>query len=115
MTWVMVAVGVWVLCAVVAALLIGRAIRLADRKEAEALERQYAAHLPNVVIDPLHAPDETDAGLPCPANPWAVERLHAPEHAVAEEPFRPAPRTPAAHHRVPSDERTPNSRSRGRS
>ena len=45
MSWVVIVVAGWVVVAVAVALLIGRAIRIADRKVAEATE------LPNFAVD----------------------------------------------------------------
>ncbi len=105
MTWVLVAVGAWLLCAVLAALVIGRSIRIADQR---AAEQRAAEHLvaerdalrPNVVFDPLHAPDESDAGIPTPTDTPAVEQLTPP----------PPSGRRAVGDCVPSSERKPSSR-----
>ncbi len=75
MSWVLVAVAVWLVLAVGVALLVGRGIRLADQKAAE----EYA---PNFVVDasPVPPPSATAGSPPAPRE--------APEHEPASFPWR---------------------------
>ena len=82
MTWVLAGVAAWLALAVLVGVLVGRGIRLADRKEAES--RAAAAAEPNFVVDPAPAP-RPDAPMPSdpPATPW-------PRVPASEQ--RPSPR-----------------------
>jgi hypothetical protein len=51
MSWVWALGAVWLVLGALIAVLIGRGIRLADRKQAEALAAETAD--PNVVVDPV--------------------------------------------------------------
>jgi hypothetical protein len=83
MTWVLAGVAAWLTLAVLVAVLVGRGIRLADRKEAE--HRAAGAAEPNFVVDPAPAPrpDAPTASAP-PATPRprvpASEQQPSPRH-----------------------------------
>lgn len=76
MTWVLIAVAGWIVLAIGAALLIGRAIALADRRSGESL---------NFVVD-LEAPVFTDGA---PAAPPAL----TPDESAIPEQVDPGPST----------------------
>ena len=62
MSWVWAVVAVWLMLGVLIGVLIGRSIRLADRKQAEALAAQTAE--PNFVVDPVVLPPDAHEPLP---------------------------------------------------
>jgi hypothetical protein len=76
MSWVWVVGAVWLLLGVLIGVLIGRGIRLADRKQAEDLAAQAAE--PNFVVDRAVLPPHTNAPIPQqPARPTAEDmRAH---------------------------------------
>ncbi len=69
MSWVWAVGAVWLLLGLLVGVLIGRGIRLADRKQAEITATETAA--PNFVVDPLlpppHAGEPTSSQPPRPA------------------------------------------------
>jgi len=62
MTWVWAVVAVWLVLGVLIGVLIGRGIRVADRKQAEALAAQTSE--PNFVVDPVALPPDAHEPLP---------------------------------------------------
>ena len=62
MTWVWAVVAVWLLLGVLIGVLIGRGIRVADRKQAEALAAEPAD--PNFVVDAAALPPHVHRPLP---------------------------------------------------
>ena len=76
MNWVLLIGAVWLTVAVLVGVLIGRGIRLADRKEEEAATPVAAE--PNFVVDP----DATAADAIAPAAPVrASERARSPRES----------------------------------
>jgi hypothetical protein len=73
MTWVLAGVAAWLVLAVLVGVLVGRGIRLADRKAAGS--RAAAAAEPNFVVDPHPAP-RPDA--PRPSAPPAAPQPRVP-------------------------------------
>jgi hypothetical protein len=67
MSWVLVIAGAWMAVAAVVAILVGRSIRLADRKAAAE-----AAQAPNFVVQPADAPALDEA------NPQTVPSARPP-------------------------------------
>jgi hypothetical protein len=74
MSWVWAVGAVWLLLGGLVGVLIGRGIRLADRKQAESTATDAAE--PNFVVDPL----PPHAGTPIPPQPGrpAAENLQPP-------------------------------------
>jgi hypothetical protein len=74
MSWVLVAVAVWLLCSVALALLIARAIHLADRRT--AVDRSYLAP-------------------PGPVGPLGIPQVPSPRTAAVRDCGQPAEVRPA--------------------
>jgi hypothetical protein len=87
MTWVLVIVASWVLLAALAAVLIGRSVRLADARAA----REATVHEPNFVVDPATAPSGLHAAtvLPFPLERRAEADGSAPPPAGRDAPTVP--------------------------
>ena len=110
MNWVLLIGAVWLAVAVFVGVLIGRGIRLADRKQAEA----FAAEVPaaNFVVDvtppvaaeaaePAETP-ESDA-LPAPATPdRARHAIPKSRQSGVRAPVRASERTPSQRESGPS-------------
>jgi hypothetical protein len=94
MKWVLIIGAVWLVLAFGVAVLIGRGIRLADRKEAE---RRAAS--PNFVVD--QAPPAPPASPKAPAQPEQARQSI------------PTVRPSAIQSCVPDSERTPSTRKSG--
>ena len=76
MNWVLLIGAVWLIVAVLVGVLIGRGIRLADRKEEEAATPEAAE--PNFVVDP----DATTPNAIAPRPPVrASERARSPRES----------------------------------
>jgi hypothetical protein len=88
MTWVLLIGAVWLTVAALVGVLIGRSIRLADRKNEDAAAAEAAA--PNFVVDPapLALPQPAAPDNVLPSVPTA-RTSSAP--ALAEPPREPGP------------------------
>jgi hypothetical protein len=73
MTWVLLIGAVWLTVAVLVGVLIGRSIRLADRKNEE---NAAAAAAPNFVVD-LSPPAAAAARAPDAVEPDTPDRVHS--------------------------------------
>ena len=93
MTWVLVIGAGWVLLAALAALVIGRSVRLADAKAAA----EAAAEEPNFVVDPATAPSGLPAATVLPFRAPAAADGHAarPVRDTPTIPGIPVARPPA--------------------
>ena len=87
MTWVLVIVASLVLLATLAAVLIGRSVRLADARAA----REATVREPNFVVDPATAPSGHRAALVLPFRPErrADANIAAPRPAGRDTPTIP--------------------------
>jgi hypothetical protein len=75
MSWVWAVVAVWLLLAVLVGVLIGRGVRLADRKQAETTAAEAAA--PNFVVDPPARAEQPPA-IPVQASERRIQRTPSP-------------------------------------
>jgi hypothetical protein len=91
MSWVMATIAAWILVAIVACLIIGRGIRLADHRATQAAPEPDA---PNVVADPIA---QSAAGM----TSVAAEGDAGPASRSASMPHA----RPTAHHGVPAARR----------
>jgi hypothetical protein len=120
MTWVLLIGAVWLSVAAFVGVLIGRGVRLADRKEEEAAAGEAAS--PNFVVDPL-APALAGPPVPtgtAPADPLEVDipetEIPATTEPSAAERTRhsiPTARPAAVRAPIRSSERTPTHRDSG--
>jgi hypothetical protein len=100
MNWVLLIGAVWLTVAALVGVLIGRGIRLADRKEEEAAAAEAAE--PNFVVDPdATALDATAPGADATPESATSNRVR---HSI------PTTRPPAARAPVPASERTQSPR-----
>jgi hypothetical protein len=105
MNWVLAVASAWFALAVLVAVLIGRSIRLADRKaEADAAKAPIAEDSPNFVVDAA-PPVETDVGVEPVPEGRPAEPQSAAERA---RPNVPTARSPEPG--VPPSERAPRPR-----
>ncbi|MCW2739617.1 MAG: hypothetical protein JWR45_39 [Blastococcus sp.] len=81
MTWVLTAAVAWIVVAVLLGLLVGRGIRVADHKDAQAVALEAAS--PNFVVDSLPGA----AGPAMTAAPPGA-RLPTPRPAAEQPPTR---------------------------
>jgi hypothetical protein len=86
MTWVLAVAAVWLTLAVLIGVLVGRLIRLADRKESE--NRAVEAAEPNFVVDPAPVP-HADTSRPS-AYPTPQPRVPASEQQPSPRHHDPA-------------------------
>jgi hypothetical protein len=100
MSWVLATIAAWILVAIVACLIIGRGIRLADHRATQAAPEPDA---PNVVADPIAQPAAGTTAV-------AAEGEAGP--ASGSGPMPPA--RPTAHHHVPAARRAGADRHTGR-
>jgi hypothetical protein len=107
MNWVLLIGAVWLAVAALVGVLIGRGIRLADRKQEETAAAEAAA--PNFVVDP-----EAPAVVQPPATP-APDADATPESTTSDRERHPIPtaRPPAVRAPVRPSERTPSPRESG--
>jgi hypothetical protein len=90
MTWVLLIGAVWLAAAVFVGVLIGRGIRLADRKQEDAAAAEAAT--PNFVVD-LTPPQPAVAGMPAggvpePATPESAADVVAAEDVATPDRMR---------------------------
>ena len=107
MNWVLLIGAVWLAVAALVGVLIGRGIRLADRKEEESAAAEAAA--PNFVVDP-----DAPAVVERPSTP-AQNAAATRESATPDRGRHPIPtaRPPAVRAPVRPSERTPSPRDPG--
>jgi hypothetical protein len=107
MNWVLLIGAVWLAVAALVGVLMGRGIRLADRKEEETAAAEAAA--PNFVVDP-----EAPAVVEPPATP-APDAAATPESTTSDRGRHsiPTARPPAVRAPVRPSERTPSPRDSG--
>lgn len=89
MGWVVAAVALWLVLAVLAALLIGRGIRIADEQAAESAAARPSG-TPNFVVD-VHAEPIATGGASHPPSP-RLSTPHAPSAAPSARPTVPRSR-----------------------
>jgi hypothetical protein len=82
MTWVLAGVAAWLALAVLIGVVVGRGIRLADRKESESCAETVE---PNFVVDPSAqpAPEAPLPGAPRPRVPSSEEHPSPRHHDLA--------------------------------
>jgi hypothetical protein len=107
MNWVLLIGAVWLAVAALVGVLMGRGIRLADRKEEETAAAEAAA--PNFVVDP-----EAPAVVEPPATP-APDAAATPGSTTSDRGRHsiPTARPPAVRAPVRPSERTPSPREPG--
>jgi predicted lipid-binding transport protein (Tim44 family) len=111
MNWVLLIGSAWLAVAVLVGVVIGRGIRLADRKEEEAVAAEAAA--PNFVVDSASvAEPPAPAGPPDSPADVSAPAAVAPEAAIPDRVRHSIPTARPAAVRAPvhASERTPSQR-----
>jgi hypothetical protein len=110
MGWVLGIAVAWLVLAVAVALLIGRGIRLADRKVDEEEAARAVEYAPNFVVDDAGEPaaEALRSGAPDAATAPAEER---PPVAERQSPTLPNSRPPVIGPCIPAAERSPTQES----
>lgn len=91
MTWVLVIGAAWLLLAALAAVVIGRSVRLADARAAAHAERDE----PNFVVDPATGPGRSPSATVLPFRTPGTQE-HAPLHPPTSRDTPTVPGIPVA-------------------